>query len=759
MITKSQAKRKQDIKTKLMAAIAMLLVSSIMMVSSTYAWFTLSTAPEVTGINTAVGANGNLEMALLPYGNEADSITTNVNDGNKELVERNKTWGNLVDLAPEGAVDYYGLNDITLYPSALNADIMDEGNFNPTHISTGSFLDVPTYGADGRISELIGTQTGVFNTEGSNPAFYPNAAEQNGVRAIGSASGLTPRQLAYRNAVAAGNTAASQAKTFASRSLSANGSALADIAIAHALDLNAKFDAADVTALRAMIDSLDGVDAAEGVEAKDGVIDYLERAYMQYILAEAASLGKEDAVYSAVAGKVNAEGATLAGVMAEFEGQGVTLPDAFNNAVTQFNGIVSAVGTAEEALEAAEAKIASGTTELAWADISGAVTPLISSEAMTVNGLTMDQVKADINKLVQSVLSQGGITLVLGSGAGVYADIADQCGNYDASIVIDKINYPVGSDSGVEDVPATMKTNGRNPSYLSAIGVAVSGKAPTTGANDNMPISDIYGYIIDLAFRTNASSSNLLLQQEGVDRIYGDNTNEETKGNGSSMIFKATTADFNDTQVKGLMDAIRIVFFNPDDNSVVATAKLDTAAAELTGDGWKAYLYLYENGASGEVRSSDNAIMALNQNEAHALSVLVYLDGNEVENKDVAATGSTSMTGSLNLQFASSAELVPMEYADLHITGNQADNDDTEATTTNITNVSVTGETGVTATAVLKGENIEITLTGYTDGQTVTVDTGAGAAPATVTEGKITVAAPEGFDAATSTVTVNVTNP
>ena len=58
-----QRKRQRDIKTKLMAAICMLLVSSIMMVSTTYAWFTLSTAPEVTGITTAVGANGNLEMA------------------------------------------------------------------------------------------------------------------------------------------------------------------------------------------------------------------------------------------------------------------------------------------------------------------------------------------------------------------------------------------------------------------------------------------------------------------------------------------------------------------------------------------------------------------------------------------------------------------------------------------------------------------------------------------------------------------------
>ena len=61
-----QEKRRRDIKSKLIAAICMLLVSSIMMVSTTYAWFTLSTAPEVTGINTSVGANGNLEMALLP---------------------------------------------------------------------------------------------------------------------------------------------------------------------------------------------------------------------------------------------------------------------------------------------------------------------------------------------------------------------------------------------------------------------------------------------------------------------------------------------------------------------------------------------------------------------------------------------------------------------------------------------------------------------------------------------------------------------
>ena len=54
-----------SIKSKLMAAVAMLLVASFMVVSSTYAWFTLSTAPEITGVKTSVGANGNLEIALL----------------------------------------------------------------------------------------------------------------------------------------------------------------------------------------------------------------------------------------------------------------------------------------------------------------------------------------------------------------------------------------------------------------------------------------------------------------------------------------------------------------------------------------------------------------------------------------------------------------------------------------------------------------------------------------------------------------------
>ena len=77
--------------------------------------------------------------------------------------------------------------------------------------------------------------------------------------------------------------------------------------------------------------------------------------------------------------------------------------------------------------------------------------------------------------------------------------------------------------------------------------------------------------------------------------------------------------------------------------------------------------YLAEVTASGETKSEDNAIMALTQNQATALSALVYLDGENVGNDDVAATAAQSMTGKMNLQFASSATLVPMDYSALNI--------------------------------------------------------------------------------------------
>lgn len=745
---KTHAKRRRDIKNKLMAAICMLLVSSIMMVSTTYAWFTLSTAPEVTGINTAVGANGNLEMALLPKDGLTGSITSAAGDSVLGKEAKNVTWGNLVDLSMEGNNSIYGLDKITLYPAELN--ITEAGKLNTT-----TFLKTPTYGADGRVSELLANSvTGYYSTATDN--FSPN--DYYGVRAVGTASGMTDRQLDYRNARQAANTASALAANKASQSLNNNGSALANIAIKYGMNSeSATFNGDDVEALRAIVDDL---------TENGGVLDQLEKAYMQYILAYAASKasGDADTIWQAVSGAVNKEDATLESVVTAIGESNI--PDAVKTGIKEYNDTVDAVEEADTKLKAMETTLASNPdATFAWATLRDAMAPLADPTAMEINGFKASEVKANLGELVSSVTKQGGLKVIMKTDGGVYADIADQSGDYTASITIERVEY---QGIVLENMDARMETDSSltPDNYLVAIGTVVNGAgAPSSGTNTVLPISDMYGYIIDLAFRTNASGSKLLLQQKAVDRIYDNNTNEETMGHGASMTFMATTTDFSNDQVKGLMDSIKIVFFNPADGTIYCYGGLDTANATIGTAGITAEIYLYsmvkgettyteatydatsgltyytksnpdtytpitneqaeavtdgnlyiedENqegqyvattydansgktyytktnpdvytksddpanagvqlytatvGTDSKETITSNEIMALTQNTAHALSVLVYLDGETVTNADVAATGNSSMTGTMNLQFSSSANLVPMEYADLHIPG------------------------------------------------------------------------------------------
>ena len=73
------------------------------------------------------------------------------------------------------------------------------------------------------------------------------------------------------------------------------------------------------------------------------------------------------------------------------------------------------------------------------------------------------------------------------------------------------------------------------------------------------------------------------------------------------------------------------------------------------------------------------ALVALGQNQATAVSTLVYLDGENLHNEDVAYD--SNITGTMNLQFSSSANLKPMDYDDLMVGG-----DETPATTAPVVN-------------------------------------------------------------------------
>ena len=747
-MNKKMSKRQKDLKSKLMAAVCMLLVSSIMMVSTTYAWFTLSTAPEVTGITTAVGANGNLEMALLPENGDKDSIMSESGDSLKNAKERNITWGNLVDLSEDTV---YGLDKVVLYPSALNVGA--DGKL------TGALLKTPEYGADGRVTDLkANTVTGVYNG-----SFTPS--ENKGVRAVGVASGMTERELDYRNGRAAANSAMGLASSKAAQALNGNGSALASIAV--------KYGTGTTTFTGAELLNLNTIIAA--FEGNDGILAQIEKAYLQFILAYGASSlsGDTDVAYTSIKGKVEDAGATLSSVVSYLtDDLSLSLPTALTDGINAYYATVTAVTEARSAYN--NLGVSDSSTH-EWTEIQNVVNALADANSMTVNDKTPSEVKNNLQSIIDDVTSGKGLTVKVATGGGVFADVADQCGDYFAQIRLEGISY--GGLSLNANARMETKTN-KTPPYLQGMSLAVENKAPASNTGEVLPISDFYGYVIDMAFRTNASESNLLLQADAVDRIYDQSGNEETMGHGATMTFQSTTTDFSSENVKGLMKGIRIVFFDPADGAIKAKAKLNADAATLGTDGWTAKMYLYTETAetstenytlasmeqktaaqqgtdgavelytqsgtdgnltytkveetstidvnnayyvkttptvtpAGETVKTDSVIMPLNQNTPTALSCLVYLDGNVVNNGDVAATGSSSMTGTMNLQFASSANLVPMEYKDLHQGTPIGDNTNSPAATNMTAVTAAESSTAGIASASFVGSAVTIKLSDY----------------------------------------------
>lgn len=139
---------KRLVGKKLYAAVALLLVASLLVSTATYAWLTLSLAPEATDITTTIGANGNLEIALATTDHLASLEANNMYDDDSNFeyttgdpVHDNVLWGNLIDLT---AVDY-GLHVLNMRPAVLN---VIDGTVADMPISVGA------YGADGRLTSL-----------------------------------------------------------------------------------------------------------------------------------------------------------------------------------------------------------------------------------------------------------------------------------------------------------------------------------------------------------------------------------------------------------------------------------------------------------------------------------------------------------------------------------------------------------------------------------------------------------------------------
>lgn len=667
-MTKSQANSYGGVRKKLMGAVAMLLVASIMVVSSTYAWFTLSTAPEITGISTSVGANGNLEIALLNSDTAKDmtTITSAVGDSSdatgRTVSEANVTWGNLVDLSDSS----YGTGSFVLNPARLNASVSGEGENISRTLNTTNVLLTAKYGNDGRVSELAAnTVSGTYST--AKAAFVDSGV---GVRGIGVAAAMTAEQLALRNAVAQVALNTNNAKVGISNALTSNGSKLASLAMSYANDANYEPTEGDITAINSVRVSVS--------DAKNLLGNAIRYAMMAESLSKSSEASKK------------------------YEDYVLTSTDGYSESIAAAVEKLNAIPTVAEANAD---------------NLKTVLDTLIDTNTMTINGFTTAQTRNDANAsaLASKVMSDGGLKVVLPStGASAFARVADMTGNFSANITIETLSH---NSIALTNVKASMATAMEGTYAMANVGSAIAGlsaAASTTVTPGDTVITDMYGYAVDFAVRTNAAGSNLLLQVEEAQRIYSDGDNVSTQGGGSYMQF-TKGSDLTEDQFRDLLGAVRVVFTDgSSSNNIKMVAVLDVAnavadAEENAGEdasisGAKIRLLPVEysiaaatgntagmltvtkNESGAYVALEDKSIMALEQNTPAKVTATVYLDGDIVDNSMVSATAARSMTGTMNLQFASSAALVPMDYTPLHSmdaqqnTGSGSQNTDTSGT-------------------------------------------------------------------------------
>ena len=609
--TKELRGYKAGLKSKLMGAVAMLLVSAIMVSSATYAWFVLSTHPEVKGMSTTVGSNGALEIALLnnTTGGQLNQIPANVGNSsaaaNQTVQGSNETWGNIVDLSNAS----YGLEKITLYPAALNATGTGDAVTFENH---SALLKYAKYGTDGRITELAAdTAAGKRNAEGTG--FFADTTDNPdyGVRAIGTTTKASAGALALETAKSNYSAAVAAAGNSVKTALGTHQATLSAIATTHANETKAApatYTANDVAAINA---SLDAVKSAA---------EKLQEALKWASAARELSTSGDTTVPGLESIKLN----------------------------TEYQEMFDALGGI--ATDAAANKITAENTSYEWDNIQTAYQHLMNTNSMTFqpNGRTSTYT---VDTLKEITIEEGAAMINAGAKitlkAGAFVSITNYVGSFETGKFELQFTYK-GQTATAKNSNYVVEASA-DSGKMAAITTAVDALKAKDGGSAQAAINNVYGYIVDLAFQTNIAG-DLQLQSTGVNRVSSDKSTA-TQGGGTLFTVEGNVD-------AAALAAMRVVFIGSG-NKILAVGKFDAAATTGNDKAYALHLYNYtfENGVLKVTTQKDtDTITTLTPNTPVAVSALVYLDGNSTS----YAQG--GIKGTLNLQFKHSADLNPMTY-------------------------------------------------------------------------------------------------
>ena len=610
-----------------------LVVAFVMLVSATYAWFTLSTKPEISGIQTNIGANGSLEIALLTPQTfmHPEEIKASIGSSmvNQEVTYSNLFWGNVIDLSDES----YGLGQISLLPSRLD---ISARNGEQTVVS-GGLLTVPDYGLDGRFSYF---NPHVVSASYDPPYFrYSADVSFHGVRGIGTISRVTVQQAALNNARTSIQSYESATRRSMESVWRANGDALFDILYRlHGLETQ-EFTSADVAVI------------LDTCSRMLGVMDYLDAASRQGIVAVFAELIWDESQFLALKSMVENPANSLADLEDMLDAQAY-LQYSYSQTLSQ---LIQYVPQDQQALRdiMQQCYALEGTVPDRNTIYNLLHTNLLSRDHTFINENNLFNFPSELVRDNTLTLAP---TDIYSTNTGIMNHIQSYAGGYNVLFTY-KDSYSISVDGNDYNQRSVLSSLSSELSLLSGSGMV---------NEDTALLDKTYGYAIDLAVRCN-TDSDLLLQTVAADRVDPNATPDpdgllsDTQGSGSYMRFNGSV--FKDQMVP-LMDAIRIGFLD-NRNNLIAVAKLNTSNYTEEGNEITAPLYLYDYSVAqdgslsmGERRKGNNAILSLPEDTATVLTVVVWLDGDHVPNSLVSIMGN-SIDGTLNLQFASSAELNP----------------------------------------------------------------------------------------------------
>ena len=697
----------KQVKAKLMSAVALLLVSAILLSTSTYAWFVLSTAPEVSEMKTTAGANGALAIALqstdATSGQRVEEITNRVGDSGSDAA--NTTWGGLVDLT-----ENYGLEKISLSPARLNADT------KTSMVQKGTPLSIPQFGADGRVSTL--TPMGTVYYDAGRDSFVEGT--NYGVNIVGKRDTLNgagasitrtmDRQWLINTSTAKINTMRAEMQASLGQAVTDNSKGIVNIM--KRFFGSPRFEEGDLTTIQSLADAFQGLMADAESALRYALLACCAADTVNYPTDEKgqAALSAVYAKYDKLPLKADAgaDGKVPDSILklAQENQEKLSNSAALKAAYAAIEAAARSVYEAEKQIKNAQSYLNQAQDTQDNSALVSACTSMFNVTEMYV-GLKGEQMYLASTAEARKIFGANKLMeLYALKGSGLFHTMATVLGDYTAYIEDITVTDNTYEDENGNEITERVETmysidlhatvastyTGFDPDvnvgclqsvYETTRPLHVEGTVTYT-----MEVStrlNAYGYAVGLAFRSSAGG-NLLLQQEAANRMTGETSDSaegrlpetgNVQGAGSTMSFTMAD-DMTEAQARALVQKVYVVFLadngyiqgvaaaDADSISVISHRNADTlkdtfeVTATLVMCG-----YTLDEATGGLIKGTAKAIqdiVSLPADKTVWLTALVYLDGDAVTGGEVSADTTQSLFGSINLQFCSDQKLTGMPY-------------------------------------------------------------------------------------------------